>query len=91
MEGCTRCCRKAFRSANTNVLMTLSDSVLPSIAATAGYPNANVPLGFTTYNGHPFGAFLLVPAGKEWLLLESRGAWERIFPHARKPPPLLEA
>ncbi|KAJ5509770.1 hypothetical protein N7527_011913 [Penicillium freii] len=44
-----------LEESNADVIMTSGETLLPSIAACAGYPIGSVPLGFSTYNGRPLG------------------------------------
>jgi amidase len=78
-----------LRESQADVIMASGESLLPSIAASAGYPLGAVPLGFSTCNGRPFGMEIMARNGEEEKILEVMSAWESTFPDARSPPPLL--
>ncbi|KAJ5461345.1 uncharacterized protein N7458_002897 [Penicillium daleae] len=74
---------------NADVIMASGETLVPSTAACAGYPIGSVPLGFSTYNGRPFGMEVLARNGEEEKIFLVMSAWEATFPEARRPPPLL--
>lgn len=74
---------------NADVIMASGESVLTTIAGAAGCPITSVPLGFSNFNGRPFGMEIMARNGQEERLFEVMSAWEATFPAARKPPPLL--
>ncbi|KPM44909.1 hypothetical protein AK830_g1647 [Neonectria ditissima] len=78
-----------LKETGADVVMASGESLLPSIAATAGYPIASVPLGFSDYNGRPFGMEIMARNGEEEKLFEVMSAWEAMFPECRRPPQLL--
>jgi amidase len=57
-----------------------------TVAATAGYPTGSLPLGYTKYNGRPFGIVVIAPRNREDLVVKVMSAWGATIP-ARKPPP----
>ncbi|KAH6616147.1 amidase signature domain-containing protein [Chaetomium sp. MPI-SDFR-AT-0129] len=80
---------KCFETTGADVIMASGESYLTSIASGAGYPIASVPLGFSSYNGRPYGMEILARNGEEEKMFRVMSAWEVSFPDARKPPPLL--
>ncbi len=80
---------KCFEATGADVIMASGESYLTTIASGAGYPIASVPLGFSSYNGRPYGMEILARNGEEEKILRVMSAWEASFPEARKPPPLL--
>jgi len=80
---------KLLKETGSDVIMASGETFLPTVAAVAGYPIASVPLGFSTYNGRPFGMEIMARNGEEEKIFEVMSAWEATFPDARLPPPLL--
>ncbi|CAI7674385.1 unnamed protein product [Penicillium discolor] len=78
-----------LEESNVDVIMASGETLLPSIAACAGYPIGSIPLGFSTYNGRPFGMEIMSRNGEEEKIFQVMSAWEAMFPEARQPPPLL--
>lgn len=78
-----------LEESNADIIMASGETLLPSIAACAGYPIGSVPLGFSTYNGRPFGMEIMSRNGEEEKIFQVMSAWEATFPEARQPPPLL--
>ncbi|OQD91287.1 hypothetical protein PENSOL_c056G11558 [Penicillium solitum] len=78
-----------LEESNVDVIMASGETLLPSIAACAGYPIGSVPLGFSTYNRRPFGMEIMSRNGEEEKIFQVVSAWEATFPEARQPPPLL--
>lgn len=74
---------------NIDVIVGSSDSRLAGVAAVAGFPIGNVPLGFAEFNGRGIGLSVLAPAGHELAILKFMSAWEKSLPKARAPPPML--
>ncbi|KAK0642923.1 amidase signature domain-containing protein [Cercophora newfieldiana] len=72
-----------------DVIIGSSDARLAGIAAAAGFPIGNVPLGFADFNGRAIGLSVLAPAGQELTILKVMSAWEKSLPKARVPPPML--
>ncbi|KAK3379119.1 amidase signature domain-containing protein [Lasiosphaeria ovina] len=72
-----------------DVIIGSSDARLAGIAAAAGFPIGNVPLGFADFNGRAIGLSLLAPAGQDLTILKVMSAWEKSLPMARVPPPML--
>lgn len=81
--------KKCLQEADADVIMASGESLMPTIAANAGYPIASVPLGFSTYNGRPFGMEIMALNGQEGKIFEVMSAWEATFPEGRMPPPQL--
>ncbi|KAK4145145.1 amidase signature domain-containing protein [Dichotomopilus funicola] len=80
---------KCFEATSADVIMASGESYLTSIASGAGYPITSVPLGFSSYNGRPYGMEILARNGEEQKIFRVMSAWEVSFPDARNPPPLL--
>ena len=80
---------KLLKETGTDVIMASGESLLPTVAAVTGYPIGSVPLGYSTYNGRPFGLEIMARNGEEEKMFEMMSAWEATFPGARQPPPLL--
>ncbi|KAI0105341.1 amidase signature domain-containing protein [Nemania sp. FL0031] len=80
---------KCLEKADADVVMASGESVMTTIAANAGYPIASVPLGFSSYNGRPFGMEIMARNGHEEKIFEVMSAWETTFPEGRMPPPML--
>ncbi|CRL23447.1 Amidase [Penicillium camemberti] len=78
-----------LEESNADVIMASGETLLPSIAACAGYPIGSVPLGFSIFNGRPFGMEIMSRNGEEEKIFQVISAWEATFPEARQPPPLL--
>ncbi|KAK3389254.1 amidase signature domain-containing protein [Podospora didyma] len=70
-----------------DVLFGPGDSLFASVAAAAGFPVGNFPLGFAHFNGRPFG--LHGTAVDERKVLAVMSAWEATFPENVRRPPLL--
>ncbi|KAL6399341.1 Amidase [Ilyonectria robusta] len=81
---------KLWAETGTDVIMASGESNLTTTAAAAGYPIASVPLGFSTFNGRPYGLEIVARNGAEDKLFQVMSAWEATFADARRPPPLLE-
>ncbi|KAJ8132083.1 hypothetical protein O1611_g1542 [Lasiodiplodia mahajangana] len=80
---------KLLKTHDIDVVIGSSDARLAGVAAAAGFPLGNVPLGFADFNGRAIGLSVLAPAGQELTILKVMSAWERSLPDARMPPPLL--
>ncbi|KAJ3575180.1 hypothetical protein NPX13_g4124 [Xylaria arbuscula] len=80
---------KCLERADADVIMASGESLMTTIAANAGYPIASVPLGFSSYNGRPFGMEIMARNGEEGKIFEVMSAWEATFPEGRIPPPQL--
>lgn len=52
-----------------------------------GHPVASLPLGYSDFNGRPFGLQVFAKAHQEALLVQVQSAWEASFPK-RQPPDL---
>ncbi|KAF4768454.1 hypothetical protein HAV15_002539 [Penicillium sp. str.  len=78
-----------LEESNVDVIMASGETLLPCIAACAGYPIGSVPLGFSTYNRRPFGMEIMSRKGEKEKIFQVMSAWEATFPEARQPPPLL--
>ncbi|KAK4220873.1 amidase signature domain-containing protein [Podospora fimiseda] len=71
-----------------DVIISPMDGRIPTIAATAGYPVATMPLGYSKTNGRAFGVCIISSAGNEAKILKATHAWHATMP-SRKPPPQL--
>lgn len=56
---------KLWAETGTDVIMASGESNLTTTAAAAGYPIASVPLGFSTFNGRPYGLEIVARNGAE--------------------------
>ena len=81
--------QKSLDDNGIDVIMGPADARMASVAPTAGYPVATVPLGFADFNGRAFGMNIIAPAGQEHEILRVMSAWEMTF-GPREPPPILE-
>ena len=81
---------ECFKATGADVIMASGESYLTSMASAVGYPIANVPLGFSSYNGRPHGMEIMARNGEAEKTFEVMSAWETLFPDVRKPPPSLE-
>ena len=72
-----------------DVILGPADGRMASVAAAAGYPVGVVPLGFADFNGRAFGMNIIACNGEEGKILHAMSAWEKTFPDARGPPPML--
>lgn len=66
-----------------------ADARMASVASVAGYAVGSMPLGYANFNGRAFGMNIIAGENGEAKILEIMSAWERTFPGARKPPPML--
>jgi len=80
---------KVLEENDVDIIMGPGDGAMFTIAATAGYPSATLPLGYLEFNGRPFGLQIMAKAHQEALLIQAQSAWEATFP-GRQPPPLEE-
>lgn len=80
---------KTLSDYKIDVILGPADARIASVAAVAGYPVASLPLGFADFNGRAFGMNMIAEAGNEAKMLEVMNAWEKTFPEARAPPPML--
>ncbi|OAG13532.1 amidase family protein [Alternaria alternata] len=89
----TRCGKdgidKVLEENDVDIIMGPGDGPMFTIAGTAGYPSATLPLGYLDFNGRPFGLQIIAKAHQEALLIQAQSAWESTFP-SRQPPPLDE-
>lgn len=74
---------------DVDVIVGPSDSRTGSIGSAAGFPTANLPLGFAHFNGRGFGIHMIAPRNEEAKMLQIMAAWEATFPEGISPPPLL--
>lgn len=88
-DHATTAIQKTLSDHKIDVIMGPADARMASVAASAGYPIATVPLGFALLNGRAFGVNVLGAAGSEGKMLKVMSAWEATFPQARLPPPML--
>lgn len=77
-----------LEASNADVIMASGETLLPINTAYAGYPVGCVPLGFSNYNGRPFGMEITARNGEEEKILQVMSLWEKTFPNARRPPVL---
>ncbi|KAM0260406.1 hypothetical protein ACHAQJ_002808 [Trichoderma viride] len=80
---------KTLAENGVDIIMGPGDGPMFSIALTAGYPVATLPLGYLDFNGRPFGLQIAAKAHQEALLIQAQSAWGVTFPK-RQPPPLDE-
>ena len=74
---------------DVDVILGPCDSRTGSVGSAAGFPTANLPLGFADFNGRGFGLHMIAPEHHEHKMLEIMAAWQTTFPEAIRPPPLL--
>jgi len=74
---------------DVDVVLGPSDSRTGSVGAAAGFPVANLPLGFAQFNGRGFALHMIAPEKQESKMLQIMAAWEATFPENVRPPPLL--
>jgi len=74
---------------NIDVVIRSSDARLAGVAAAAGFPIGNMPLGFADFNGRAIGLSVLAPARQELAIFKIMSAWEKSLPESRAPPPML--
>ncbi|KAJ3562306.1 hypothetical protein NPX13_g8612 [Xylaria arbuscula] len=74
---------------NLDVVLGPCDSRLNSMAAAAGYPLGNLPLGYADFNGRGFSLHIIAPAGDEAKIFQVMSAWETTFPENVRPPRVL--
>lgn len=72
-------------SHGVNIIVGPADSALSTMAGAAGYPIAALPLGKLQYNGRPFGVAAIASGGREDLLIQFMGAWEKLWPRGEGP------
>ena len=81
---------RIFAKIDVDVLVSLLDCRVGSMAAAAGYLHGAVPLGYADrYNGRAYGLTVVAGAGREDKALEFMSTWEVNNPGLRKPPPQL--
>jgi amidase len=74
--------QKTLSDHKIDVIMGPADARMASVAASAGYPIATVPLGFAELNGRAFGVNVLVTSGSEGKMLKIMSAWRLPVPQA---------
>ncbi|KAI1366138.1 amidase signature domain-containing protein [Xylaria arbuscula] len=74
---------------NLDVVLGPCDSRLNSMAAAAGYPLGNLPLGYADFNGRGFSLHIIAPAGDEAKIFQVMSAWETTFPENVRPPRVM--
>lgn len=72
-----------------DVIIAPAGGRIASVAAAAGCPVANYPLGFAEFNGRAHGVNVIARPKDERALIRVMAMWEKTFPEARKPPPSL--
>jgi amidase len=77
---------KVLKDCAVDVILAPCDSRLNSVAAAAGYPLGNLPLGYADFNGRGFSLHAIAPAGAEGEILRVMSAWEATFPENVRPP-----
>ncbi|KAG8162677.1 hypothetical protein KVR01_007155 [Diaporthe batatas] len=82
---------EALDEHNLQAIIATTDSPISSLASSAGYPIATVPLGRRNSNGRPFGAAIMTRAGDEGTLIQIMSAWEATFPKREIPTLFLNA
>ncbi|KUJ21855.1 amidase family protein [Mollisia scopiformis] len=78
---------KALEENGVDVIIGPGDGPLFNLVGGAGYPVASLPLGYSDFNGRPFGLQVFAKAHQEALLVRVQSAWEANFPK-RQPPDL---
>lgn len=81
---------KALDEYNLQAIIAPTDCPISSLASSAGYPIATVPLGRRNTNGRPFGASIMTRAGDEGTLVQIMSAWEATFPKREIPTVFLD-
>ncbi|KAK3345811.1 amidase signature domain-containing protein [Lasiosphaeria hispida] len=81
--------RSLLKEYDVDVILGPCDSRTGSVGSAAGFPVANLPLGFANFNGRPFSLHMIAPANEEAKILQIMSAWEATFPENVKPPPQL--
>lgn len=81
---------KVLDANGVDVVIAPAGGRLASVAAAAGCPVANHPLGFADLNGRAHGVNVIARPNDELALLRVISQWEKLFPEARRPPPSLE-
>lgn len=76
-------------SNDVDVIIAPAGGRIASVAAAAGCPVANYPLGFAKLNGRAHGVNVIARPNDEKSLINVMAMWEKTFPEARKPPPSL--
>ncbi|WVO18403.1 hypothetical protein L204_106119 [Cryptococcus depauperatus] len=79
---------KTFEENGVDIVMGPGDALLFSIAGSAGYPIASLPLNYLDFNGRAFGLQIIAKAHQDALLIRAQSAWEATFP--KRQPPLLD-
>jgi amidase len=83
---------KVLDEHNADVLISLVQGRVGSMAAAAGCPVGAVPLGYAeTFNGRPYGLMVIGRADEEDKVVSFMSAWDATHPGLRKPPPALVA
>jgi len=72
-----------------DVIIAPAGGRIASVAAAAGCPVANYPLGFADFNGRAHGVNVIARPNDERALIRVMAMWEKTFPEGRKPPPSL--
>lgn len=81
---------KALSDYGVDVIMGPPTGRIATVAAAAGYPAGNVPLGYADFNGRPFGMIIVAPANREDLIIRAMSAWEATFSTWKPPPQLVD-
>ncbi|WVN90988.1 uncharacterized protein L203_106234 [Cryptococcus depauperatus CBS 7841] len=79
---------KTLEENGVDIIMGPEDGLLFSIAGSAGYPIASLPLNYLDFNGRTFGLQIITKAHQDALLIRAQSAWEATFP--KRQPPLLD-
>ncbi|KAI0875937.1 amidase signature domain-containing protein [Hypoxylon argillaceum] len=80
---------RVLNSHDIDVILAPSDSRMSSVAAAAGYPLGNLPLGYADFNGRGFSLHVIAQAGDEAKIFQVMSAWEATFPENVRPPRAL--
>ena len=75
---------------DVDVIIAPAGGRLASVAAAAGCPVANYPLGFAHFRGRAHGVNVIARPNDEVALVRVMSQWEKLFPEARRPPPSLD-
>jgi amidase len=80
---------EALKLHKVDVIVSLADARIASLAATAGIAVGTLPMGFADFNGRACGLCVIAGENGEGKILEVMSAWEKLFPEAQVPPPML--
>lgn len=72
-----------------NAIIGSADAQMASVASAASYAVGSMLFGYANFNGRAFEINIIAGENNEAKILEIMSAWEKNFPDARKPPPIL--